>query len=347
LEQHGGSPAKRRTRLHDPALGDCLPARLTRAYEAPREWHQMNMNARDNIPELLAPAAVITGATQGIGRALADEFAKGGHTLLLVARTEAALAKTASEVSAKYNVPVHYAACDLSTREGCDHLEQALSSNGLYCEMLVNNAAIMIAGFFQEQDPETLRKLVDLNIRAAVDLTRRFLPDMLARDKGGVLNVASLEGFMPVPYQATYAGSKAFLISWSRALAWEVFGTGVRVCVVTPGTIETKMHAKAGAEYSRYVLYTPAMTPEAMAEAAYRRFMKGNWVITEGWVNRIIASGVRFIPGIMLIPAVGWFFRVRDAEGNLQWPKPLPSPEQAAKSAPAKREAGEKTRKAS
>ena len=284
------------------------------------------MNARDDRSKPLAPAAVITGATQGIGRALADEFAKTGHTLLLVARTEAALAKSASEVSAQFKVPVHYVACDLSTAEGCDRVAEALSEKGLYAESLVNNAAIMTAGFFQEQEPEELLNIVDLNARAAVDLTRRFLPDMIARGKGGVLNVASVEGFMPVPYQATYAATKAFMISFSRALAWEVFGTSVRVCVVTPGPIETTMHEKAGAEYSRYMVYLPRMTPEAMAAAAYRRFMRGNWVIIEGWINRIIANGVRFVPGIMLIPAVGWFFRVRDAEGNLQMPKPLAKP---------------------
>ena len=307
----------------------------------------MDMNTRDETPGPLAPAAIITGATQGIGRALADEFAKGGHTLLLVARTEATLAKAASEITARYKVPVHYVACDLSTGEGCDQVAEALRRRGLYCESLVNNAAIMMAGFFQEQDEEKLLKLVDLNVRAVVALTRRFLPDMLARGKGGVLNVASLEGFMPVPYQATYAATKAFMISFSRALAYEIMGSGVRVCTVTPGTIETGMHAKAGAEHSRYVVYLPAMSPQAMAEAAYRRFMRGNWVIIEGWLNRIVANGVRFIPGIMLIPAVGWFFRVRDAEGNLQWPKPLPNPEEAAKPAPAKRAADEKTRKAS
>jgi uncharacterized protein len=281
------------------------------------------MSAPEERKPPLAPAAVITGATLGIGRALADEFAKHGHTLLLVARTESALQKAASEIAAAHDVPVHYAACDLSTREGCDALSDALARNNLYCESLVNNAAIMTAGFFQDLDREKLLTLADLNVRAVVDLTRRFLPDMLARDKGGVLNVASVEGFMPVPYQATYAATKAFMISWSRSLAWEVFGSGVRICVVTPGPIETTIHDQAGAEHARYMVYYPQMTPEVLAEAAYRRFMRGNWVIIEGWVNRIIANGVRFIPGIMLIPAVGWFFRVRDAAGNLQEPKPL------------------------
>jgi len=107
------------------------------------------MSAPEDKPEPLAPAAVITGATQGIGRALAEEFAKHGHTLLLAARTKAKLARTASELNAAYGVPVHYVACDLSTREGCDQLAAALDRNDLYCESLVNNAAIMIAGFFQ------------------------------------------------------------------------------------------------------------------------------------------------------------------------------------------------------
>jgi len=281
------------------------------------------MSPAEERKQTLAPAAVITGATLGIGRALADEFAKHGHTLLLVARSEAALQKAASEIASAHDVPVHYAACDLSTREGCDALANAVEQNDLYCESLVNNAAIMTAGFFQDQDREKLLTLADLNVRAVVDLTRRFLPDMLARDQGGVLNVASVEGFMPAPYQGTYAATKAFMISFSRSLAWEVFGSNVRVCVVTPGPIETTIHDQAGAEYARYMAYYPRMTPEVLAEAAYRRFMRGNWVIIEGWLNRIVANGVRFIPGVMLIPAVGWFFRVRDAEGNLQEPKPL------------------------
>lgn len=286
----------------------------------------MDKKASDERPEQLAPAAVITGATRGIGRALADEFAKGGHTLLLVARDEAGLAKTASEIAAEHGVRVQHVACDLSIAEGCNAVEDALREHGLYAESLINNAAVLTAGFFQDQEREDLLRIIDLNVRAVVDLTRRFLPDMLARDSGGVLNVASVEGFMPVPYQSTYAATKACMISLSRALAYEVMGTNVRVCVVTPGPIETDIHANAGAEHSYYVHYYPVMTPEKMAQAAYKRFMRGNWVITEGWVNRITAFGVRFLPGIMHIPAAGWFFRVRDADGNPQMPKPLPMP---------------------
>lgn len=272
------------------------------------------------------PAVVITGATQGIGRALADEFAQDGHTLLLVARDEARLADVARDLAKRHNIEVRFAACDLGMVEGCDRVEQALRQSGFYADVLVNNAAVMTAGFFQDENLSKIRQIVDLNVGAVADLTLRFLPGMLVRGKGGVLNIASVEGFMPVPYQATYAATKAAIISLSRALAYETMGSGVRISVAAPGPITTEMHAKAGAEHSRYVQFLPMMSAEEMARAAYRGFKRGNWVIVAGWFNRLIAAGVRFIPGFFLIPSVGWFFRVRDAEGNLQEPRPLPEP---------------------
>jgi short-subunit dehydrogenase len=272
----------------------------------------------------LRPAVVITGATQGIGRALAEEFARDGHALLLVARNEKRLGEVARALEESHDVEVRTAALDLSTIEGCDGVEQALKAFGLYADVLVNNAAIMTAGFFQDQSLPKLTQLVDLDVRAVVDLTHRFLPGMLAHGRGGVLNVASVEGYMPVPYQATYAATKAFMLSLSRALSYETMGTGVRISVVAPGPIATEMHAKAGAQNSRYFLFLPVMSPETLASAAHRGFKRGKKVIVTGWFNRFGVFAYRFAPDFLLVPLIGWLFRVRDEEGNLQLPKALP-----------------------
>jgi len=284
------------------------------------------MNDRSKRAEPARPATVITGATQGVGRALAHEFARGGHTLLLVARSEGALAAAAKAIAESYDVEVKLAAADLSTPEGCASIERALERHGLYADMLVNNAGLMAAGFFQDQDPAKLRTMVELNARAVVDLTRAFLPGMIARGGGGILNVASMEGFMPVPYQATYAASKALVLSLTQALAYETMGTGVRVSALAPGAVLTEMHAKAGAEYSRYVQLFPVMTAEDVARIAYRKFMRGRTTIVPGLFNRIGLFFRRFTPNFLLVPGMGWLFRVRDAEGNLQMPRALPAP---------------------
>jgi uncharacterized protein len=279
------------------------------------------MNDINKKVEPFAPAAVITGATQGIGKALAAEFARGGHTLVLVARDEAKLAATARALAQDHAIEAKYVACDLSTAEGCADVEGALRRFGLYADILVNDAAIMTAGFFQDSGREEVTQLIDLDVRAVVDLTRRFLPGMLARGRGGVLNVASVEGFFPVPYQATYAAGKAFVLSFSRAIAYETMGTNVRVSALAPGAVATKMHAKAGAEYARYVQLFPVMTPEDVARIGYRKFMRGKKIIVPGWFNRLCVFARRFAPDFALVPLVGWFFRVRDAEGNLQMPR--------------------------
>lgn len=268
----------------------------------------------------IAPAVVITGATEGIGRALAEEFARAGQTLLLVARDPATLEQTAGDLRDAHGVEVRVTAQDLSTQEGCTGVEQALRRYHLYADCLVNNAGVMSSGFFQDEDPDTVVRLIDLDIRTVVDLTRRFLPGMVARGSGGVLNVASMMGFMPVPYQAAYAAAKAFVLSFTKALAYETMGTGVTVSAVAPGVVATRLHSKAGSQNSYYTRFFPMMTPKQVARAAYRGFRRGRGLIVPGIFNQLAVSAMRFVPDFLLVPTMGLFFRVRDEEGNPQGP---------------------------
>jgi short-subunit dehydrogenase len=281
------------------------------------------MNKADRIAEVRRPAVVITGATEGIGRALAEEFARHGNTLLLVARDEAALARAARELKERHGVRVEVTAQDLSTAEGCAGVELALQHCGLHADVLVNNAATMAAGFFQDAKRQQMLKLVDLNVRAVTDLTLRLLPGMVARGRGGVLNVASVEGFLPVPYQAAYAATKAFVLSLTRAMGYELSGSGVRISALAPGATDTKIHARGGALHARYVALFPVMTTEEVARTAYRQFERGKSVIVPGWLNRFYAVVQRFVHPAILLPAVGWMFRVRDEQGNAQMPRSI------------------------
>jgi short-subunit dehydrogenase len=269
---------------------------------------------------LSAPAVVITGATEGIGRALADEFARAGQALLLVARDRAKLERVAADLVDAHGVEVRVTAQDLATTEGCAGVEDALRHNNLYADTLVNNAGIMSSGFFQDEDLATATRLVDLDVRAVVDLTLRFLPGMVARRHGGVLNVASMMGFMPVPYEAPYAAAKAFVVSFSKALAYETMGTGVTVSALTPGAVATRLHAKAGSQNSYYLRFLPMMTPEQVARTGFRGFRRGRGLIVPGIFNQLGVLAMRFVPDFLLVPFMGLCFRVRDAEGNPQGP---------------------------
>jgi len=286
----------------------------------------MNDTNLRSDPSRALPAVVITGGTEGIGRALAEQFARDGHNLVLVARDKAKLDRTAAELSSAYAVEVKVTAQDLTTTEGCAGVEQAVRGFGFYADVLVNNAGVMASGFFQDADLAAMRRMIDLDVRAVVDLTSRFLPGMLARGGGGVLNIASMMGYMPVPYEAAYAASKAFVLSFSKALAYETMGTGVTISVVAPGVVSTALHAKAGGLNSRYLLWFPAWTPEQVAKLAYRRFKRGWSVTLPGIGNKLGALARRFAPDFALVPLMGWFFRVRDDQGNVLWPRPLERP---------------------
>jgi hypothetical protein len=262
------------------------------------------------------PVAVITGASEGLGLALAKEFARARHALLLVARTRTALETAAQNIAQAMDVKVHIQSADLSTIEGCESVERALDEYGLHAEFLVNNAGIGLSGPFVENESDDLMRLADLNMRALTDLTHRVLPGMIARGSGGVLNVASLGGFLPGPYQAAYYASKAYVISLSEALSHEVAGTNVRVSVLAPGPIRTRFHRRMGAQNDNYIRFMGLMSVEQVAQSAYVNFMRGRKVIVPGAVNMVSALFLRILPHTLLVPFAAWLLRRREGTSD-------------------------------
>ncbi len=285
------------------------------------------MESPPEAPSATKPVAVITGGTEGLGLALARLFAKDGHDLMLVARSEDKLAQAAADLAKEYGVRVETTAQDLSTEEGRAGVERALQEKGLHAEFLVNNAALALGGFFQDGDRETLLKMIDLNIGAVVDLTRRLMIGMIARGHGRIVNVSSMTGFQPTPYELSYAASKSFVTNFSRGLAYELMYTGVTVSALVPGVIATDLHGKAGATYSRYLYMLPVMTPEQVASRGYRAFMRGRKIIVPGIRNKLLTLLGNFTPNFVLVPFMGMLFRVLGEDGVALPPGPIPGKE--------------------
>ena len=256
------------------------------------------------------PLVVITGGSEGIGLALAREFAKAGHDLLLVARHGQNLAMAATSLG-DTGRSIHTLAADLAAPQGCQAVEAELASLNAYCDILINNAATGLSGPFAEQPPDDLTRLADLNMRAVTDLTRRFLPGMLERGQGGLLNVASLGGLVPGPNQAAYYASKAYVISLTRALAHECAGRGVRISALLPGPVATPFHARMSAEHSYYLSVMGVMSPEQVARAGFRGFQSGRTLIFPGVINHLNAAALRVIPSSFIVPVLGWLLKRR------------------------------------
>ncbi|GIE74680.1 dehydrogenase [Actinoplanes philippinensis] len=183
---------------------------------------------------------LITGAGTGIGAAIADRLAADGTNLILVARDGARLDDTARRLRAAHGVEVRTVPLDLSLPDGPADLERQLAGTDI--DVLINNAAVAHVGTVADVGPDRIRATVDLNAGAVAEITARFLPAMLARGRGAVVNIASTAAYTPAPWNAVYAASKAFVLSYTRALAIETEGTGVRVVAVSPGAVETPMN---------------------------------------------------------------------------------------------------------
>jgi uncharacterized protein len=280
-----------------------------------RRWWRPDPTALAAYADL-RPMTVITGGSEGIGLALARRFAAAGNDLVLVARRPDVLQQAADSIRTEFKVEAVSVPADVTTAAAIPAIEAALAQHRAYADVLVNSAGMGLAGEFHESSPEAVQRLLDLNVRALTDLMRHFLPGMRTRGRGGILNLASLGGYAPGPYQAAYYASKAYVLSLTEAVAAEVAGQGVRVSALAPGPVRTLFHRRMGSENSLYRYLVLPASADAVAAAGYRGFAFGWRVIVPGLLNPVLALAMRILPHRMVIPIVGWLLKPRGAWGS-------------------------------
>ncbi|WP_420460459.1 SDR family NAD(P)-dependent oxidoreductase [Neolewinella sp.] len=244
---------------------------------------------------MMQQLGLITGASSGIGRSLAHEHARRGRDLLIVARREDELNELADELRERYSVAVRVVAKDLTDPASRREIFELVEGQGLTVDYLFNNAGFGGAGQFHEQDWDMLSGMMELNMRAVAELMHLFVPGMVARGRGRVLNTSSTAGFMPGPLQAVYFATKAFVNSVSKAVASELQGTGVTVTALCPGAVKTDFADTAGLSESK--LFESAATPQTTAAQGYTAMEAGRLeVITEVGLAVAIKGLMPFIP---------------------------------------------------
>lgn len=261
--------------------------------------------------ETMRPMTIVTGASAGIGLELAREFAAAGYDLLLVARNADRLNQAAEGLTATTDITAFPLALDITQPDAPTKIDAALRERNAFAHVLINNAGLGLSGEFASHDEADVEALLQININALTRLTRHVLPDMIKRGRGGILNVASLGGLAPGPYQATYYASKAYVISLSEALAAEIHHSGVRVSVLAPGPVETEFHQRMGSQNDFYYRLLPVVGSARAAKSGYRGFLWRRRVIIPGFTNNVLALFLRYIPHVVTVPIVSFLLRPR------------------------------------
>jgi len=250
--------------------------------------------------------ALITGASGGIGYELAKLLARDHCNLILVARSADKLNQVAADLRSQSAVEVKVIARDLSAPDGPSSLFAQLQSEGIAVDVLINNAGFGAFGNFSEMSEADILGQIHLNITALTHLTRLFLPAMLARRSGKIMNVASTAAFQPGPLMAVYYATKAYVLSLSEALANEVEGSGVVISCFCPGATDTAFAKRAGIENSRVFKKFAVMDVETVARDGYRGLMAGRTLVISGTQNWLTANSVRFAPRKLVTAISRW-----------------------------------------
>lgn len=254
--------------------------------------------------------ALVTGASSGIGRALAPLFAQDGFDLVLVARDGERLRELADDLRAHFGVGVTVLPKDLADPAAPEELFRELREQGIVVDVLVNNAGMQVFGPIQDTELTQQLRLIEVNLVALAHLTMLLVQDMRTRGGGRILNVASTGSFAPAPYNATYCASKAFVLSFSEGIARDLEGTGITVTCLCPGATKTEFARRAGIEDVR-IFRLGAMSAERVARIGYRALMKGKTTVVPGLINRLLVLATRFTPRRLATKAGKWVMERR------------------------------------
>lgn len=257
---------------------------------------------------------LVTGASSGIGKAMARELAGQGARLILVSRNGKRLEQEAGDLRARFGASVQVFPADLTCREDRLELFRWIRQRGLVVEVLINNAGLAYYGPFESRSYKETAGMLDLNVQALTHLTCLFLPDMLERKTGGILNVASTAGFQPLPCLAVYAATKAFVLNFSEALWAEYKKRGVRIFCLCPGNTLTRFHQEAGIDRQRMFFSASAST---VARFALKKFLKsGQPSAIYGFWNKLMIYTERFVPRRVVVFFTRRMYRPPKAAGR-------------------------------
>jgi short-subunit dehydrogenase len=260
-------------------------------------------------PPAPSSTSLVTGASAGIGADIARELASRGHGVTLVARREDRLRELASELEEKHGVRAEVLACDLSDDAARQRMVAEIDERALTVEVLVNNAGFGSAGLFQDLEEDTAQRMVRTNVDALHHLCSVYVPPMVRRGTGAVLNIASTAAFQPIARQATYGATKAFVLSLTEALHSDLVDTGVTATALCPGPVKTEFVDVAG--MTEAASDAPSflwMTPEDTARAGVRGLERGKRVVVPGAMNRATAISGQHTPRAMLLPMMRRFY---------------------------------------
>ena len=280
-------------------------ASINAAAAACRTGNYKGFMAAMDVPRARSRLVLITGASGGIGEAFAHLLAGDNCELVLTARNDSELNRVRGLIAARHpERRITVIAGDLSHADAGSVLEAELTQRGLAPDVVINNAGFGIAGAAARASRNDQINMIDLNVRALTELTLRFLPAMVARKGGGVINVASTAAFMPGPHMAVYYATKAYVLSFSEALAAELEGTGVTITALCPGPVRTGFQERAQMQNSRLLQRMLTLPVEEVAQAGWRGFKQKRRVVIPGYLNMATGYAGRYLPRWSVLPAI-------------------------------------------